>query len=239
MILGLVNSTLALMEMTPAEAVRGGVQDTLPFALAIVAFGAAFGLHVTESGFAWWWAPAFGIFVFAGSLEFLLVDLALGGASLATVALTSLLVNSRHAFYALSHPLHRVRGRRARAYAMYAMTDDSYALTTGRPPEDMPGSRVLAVSAAVQAWWVAGGLLGALGGAALGDIEGAEFALTATFVILALQACRTAPDRVAPVIGLVCGLLAVGLVPAQALLVGSGALVLILTLMFLSGSTHA
>jgi predicted branched-subunit amino acid permease len=91
----------------------------------------------------------------------------------------------------------------------------------------------------VQAWWVAGGLLGALGGAALGDIEGAEFALTATFVILALQACRIAPDRVAPIIGLVCGLLAVVLVPAQALLVGSGALVLILTLMFRRGSTHA
>ena len=225
--------------MCRAAAARAGFQDTLPLTVAIVAFGMAFGVHVTQSGLEWWWAPLFGVVVFAGSLEFLLVDLAMGGASLATVALTSFLVNCRHAFYALSHPLERVRGRRARAYAMYAMTDDSYALTVGRPADAMPGARVLAVSAAVQVWWVAGGLLGALGGAALGDVEGAEFAVTATFLVLALQAASAAPDRMTPTIALLCGVLAVLLVPEQALLVASGALVLIVTVLFLRGSTRA
>ena len=227
------------MEISRTAAARGGFQDSLPLAIAIVAFGAAFGVHVVQAGLEWWWTPIYGIVVFAGSLEFLLVDLSLGGASLAVVVLTSFLVNSRHAFYALSYPLERVRGRWARAYAMYAMTDDAYALTAGRSGEVMPGPRIIAVAAAVQLWWIAGGLLGAVGGTALGDVEGADFAVTATFLVLALQATRAAPDRVTPVLGLACGVLAVVLVPAQALLVASGALVLIVTALFLREESHA
>lgn len=48
--------------------------------------------------------------------------------ALATVALTTLIVNSRHVFYALSFPLHRVRGRAARAYSTYTLSDEAFAV---------------------------------------------------------------------------------------------------------------
>ncbi len=85
-----------------------------------VPLGLAFGLLLVQSGFHWWWAPIFSLTIYAGSLEFLAIGLVLAVTPLASIAMTTLLVNFRHVFYALSFPLHRVRGKAARLYSMYA-----------------------------------------------------------------------------------------------------------------------
>ena len=79
----------------------------------MVPLGVAFGVLVAQAGLAWWWTPVISGLVFAGSLEFLLLSLVIVAAPLATIALTTLLVNSRHVFYCLTFPLQRVRGRSA------------------------------------------------------------------------------------------------------------------------------
>lgn len=98
--------------------------------------GASFGLVVVGSGLAWWWTPIFSGIVFAGSVEFLLVALAVVGTPLLPIALTTLLVNARHAFYGLSFPLERIPGRLGRAYAVFALTDEAYALACR--PDTLP-----------------------------------------------------------------------------------------------------
>ena len=59
----------------------------------------------------------FSSLIFAGSLEFLLIGLTVAAVPLAQIALTAFLVNSRHVFYALSFPLHRVPGEAGRTTA--------------------------------------------------------------------------------------------------------------------------
>ena len=99
------------------------LRDTLAVGFGLVPLGLAFGLLLTQSGFAWWWAPLFSLLIYAGSLEFLAIGLLLALTPLAELAVTTLLVNSRHVFYALSFPLHRVRGPWAKTYSMYALTE--------------------------------------------------------------------------------------------------------------------
>jgi predicted branched-subunit amino acid permease len=76
----------------------------------MIPLGTAFGLLVRCAGLPRWRATVFGSVVFAGSLEFLLVVLVATAVPLAQVALTTVMVNSRHVFYALSFPLHGSRG---------------------------------------------------------------------------------------------------------------------------------
>ena len=90
---------------------RAALTDTLPVGAGMIPLGVAFGILVTQAGLAWWWTPVISGLLFAGSLEFLLLSLMTAGAPLATIALTTLLVNSRHVVYCLTFPLHRVRGR--------------------------------------------------------------------------------------------------------------------------------
>jgi len=84
--------------------------DTSSVGLALFPLGLALGVLVVHSHLAWWWAPVFAGVVYAGSLEFLLIGLVTAATPLAQVALAAFLVNSHQMFYALSFPLHRIRG---------------------------------------------------------------------------------------------------------------------------------
>jgi hypothetical protein len=128
--------------------------------------GISFGLLVDHAGLAWWWTPIFSGLCFAGSLEFVLIALATTATPLATIALTSVLVNGRHLFYGLSFPLHGVHGRSARAYSMFALTDEAYALTTSGAADKLGSRGILAMQALMHASWVGGGVAGALAGSA-------------------------------------------------------------------------
>lgn len=113
--------------------ILGGIKDSWAVALGLVPLGVAFGLVVGQSGFAWWWAPIFSIIIYAGSMEFLALNLILTGVGPISAAITGFMVNFRHIFYGLTYPRHAVRSRIGRAYSTYALTDESYAIVSGAP----------------------------------------------------------------------------------------------------------
>lgn len=202
---------------------RLALRDTWPLGAGMVPLGVAFGLLVTQVGLSWWWAPLFSGLVYAGSLEFLLVGLVVAAAPLTTVALTTLLVNARHVFYALSFPLHRLRGRAARAYGVFALIDEAYALTATRPAASLTSRRIVWTQVQLQAYWVGGSVAGALLGGVLPEpLDGLAFTLTALFVVLALDAVRSAPDLRDPLVALALAVLAAVLLPGQMLLAAMG-----------------
>ena len=171
--------------------VRLGLKQSLPAVLGVLPMGLAFGVLVTHSGLQWWWATVFAAVVFAGSLEFLLIGLVTATAPLTQVAVTAFLVNFRHVFYALSFPLHRVHGPLAKTYSTFTLTDEAWALTTAPEAQSWSRRRILAIQATFQVNWVASVTLGALGGTFIPDsIVGLDFAVTAFFLVLAIDAFR-------------------------------------------------
>lgn len=110
----------------------------------------------------------------------------------AAVALTVFVVNFRHVFYAFSFPPDVVKNRFAKAYAVYAMIDEAYAVQASLPPAERSAARLIAMQLACQTYWVGGGLVGVVLGAALpAPIKGLEFALCALFTVLTLDAFRS------------------------------------------------
>jgi 4-azaleucine resistance transporter AzlC len=122
----------------------------------------------------------------------LLVGMIAAVVPLAAVALTTFVVNFRHVFYAFSFPLHLVRNRFAKTYAVYAMIDEAFAVSASMPAPERSAPRLLAMQIACQMYWVGGGLVGvALGAALPAPIKGLEFALCALFTDLTLDAIRS------------------------------------------------
>lgn len=182
-------ATVAEPPSRRAEALAG-LRVSLAAGLGLFPIGVAFGLLVAQAGLPWWLAPALSVAVFAGSMELLLVSLVSAGTSLVAIALATFLVNFRHVFYAFSFPLPVVRNPAARLYSVYALIDEAYAITAVNP-RGWTAPRLLAMQAALQCYWVGGGLAGVLAGVLLpGPIEGLDFALCALFVTLTLDACR-------------------------------------------------
>ncbi|WP_235455275.1 AzlC family ABC transporter permease [Streptomyces olivochromogenes] len=172
--------------------IAAGVRDSFSAGLGIFPLGIALGLLILQAGLPWWLTPALSLAAFAGSLELLLVGMLAAVTPPAAVALTVLVVNFRHVFYAFSFPLHLVRHPVAKAYAVYAMIDEAYAVSASLPEHKRSAPRLLAMQLACEAYWVGGGLVGvALGSALPAPIEGLEFALCALFTVLTLDAFRS------------------------------------------------
>jgi 4-azaleucine resistance transporter AzlC len=208
--------------------------DTVSVGVGMFPLGAAFGLLVVQSGLDWWWALVLSVFVYAGSMEFLAVGLLVAVTPLPHLALTTFLVNFRHVFYTLSFPLHSVSGRAGKAYSMYALTDEAYALAAARPGVPLSGARLLWLQAFCQTYWLAGSVAGALLGDRLaGDLAGLAFTLTALFVVLAMDAVRVERDVPTPLLALCCAALALALAPGQMLLLAMSLFVAALVVRYL------
>lgn len=200
--------------------IAAGIRASLAAGLGMFPLGVAFGLLVVQAGLPWWVAPALSIAGFAGSLELLLIGMMVAATPLTTIALTTFLVNFRHVFYAFTFPLHVVRNRLARAYSVYALIDEAYAVTAANP-QGWTSWRLLSMQIAFQSYWVGGGLTGVLIGSLLPmRIEGLEFALCALFVTLTLDACRTRAQVPSLLLAAACFAVAIVAVPHAALFTG-------------------
>lgn len=213
--------------------IRAGIRDSWAVALGLIPLGLAFGLLLTQMGFAWWWAPIFSLLIYAGSMEFLALNLVTAGVGPVSAAVTGFMVNFRHIFYGLTFPRDLVRGGAGRAYSTYALTDESYAIASARRPRS--GVQVLTIQAFCQSMWVLPGIVGALVGEVIpAGIQGMEFALVALFVVLAWETFRNNRDLS---LVLIAGGLAVlvGLVaPASLLMIALSAYFLLLLGRYLS-----
>lgn len=200
--------------------IAAGLRASLAAGLGMFPLGIAFGLLVLQSGLAWWVAPALSIAGFAGSLELLLIGMIVTATPLATIALTTFLVNFRHVFYAFTFPLGVVRNPVAKGYSVYALIDEAYAVTAANP-SDWTSYRLLSMQLAFQSYWVGGGLVGVLIGSLLPTrIEGLEFALCALFVTLTLDACRTKAQLPALLLAAASFSVALVVTPGAALFTG-------------------
>jgi 4-azaleucine resistance transporter AzlC len=186
--------------------------------------GLAFGALVVQSGLDWWWAGMSSALIYGGSFEFLLVGMVTVAAPLASIAVAAFMVQARHVFYALSFPLHRVRGRLAKTYSTFALIDEAYALTATEQSRGWSSRRILWLQFLMHLYWAGSSTLGALLGSLVPEnVTGLDFALTALFVVLALEAVRELRgDLPTPVLALVCALVARLLFPHEMLLAAFG-----------------
>lgn len=187
--------------------VRKGVGTALPAAIAIVPMGLAFGVLVSQTALPWWTATLFSAMVFAGSLEFLLIGLAAAMAPLGLVALTALMVNFRHVFYALSFPLGQIRRRGWRTLSTFILCDEAWALTASPDARRWSGPRILALQATLYICWVMGATAGAVVGSLIPpEVVGLSFVVTAFFLILGIDAYRARRSMPVPLIALGCAI---------------------------------
>ena len=218
---------------TSAE-IRKGIKDIWLVSLGLIPLGLAFGVVMTQTGFAWWWTPIFSFVIYAGSMEFVALNMVLTGVGPASAALTGFMVNFRHIFYGLTYPLEKVRSPIGRLYGTYALTDESYAVVSALPKgTKLSGPRVMTIQIAAQTFWVGSGIVGALAGALIPpDLKGMEFALTALFIVLAYEAFQSMRDIGAVAIALIFGLVAWLIAPGQMLIVALTALFVLMLVRF-------
>lgn len=88
----------------------------------------AYGVMMEEAGFGWLYSLLISMTVYTGEFQFVLITFLSSGASLLTIMLTALLMNSRQIFYSITFlDDFRKMGKR-KLYMIYTMTDETYAV---------------------------------------------------------------------------------------------------------------
>ena len=210
---------------------------TVPVMLGYLTLGAAFGLLLNAAGFGVGWAALMSGFIYAGSAQFLGVELLTAAVPLAQAAVMTFILNFRHLVYGLSM-LEKFRGMGwKKPYMIFSLTDETYALLSSLhvPVGVKPADYYFAVSLLNQLYWVAGSLLGGLLGTALTiNTQGADFAMTALFIVIAVGQWESAKSHLPALLGGGISLLTLVLFGPERLLVPALA-VMILALLVLHG----
>lgn len=185
-------------------------RSTLPVMPAYLFLGMAFGLVLNQAGFSWAWALFLSLYVYSGTLQFLLIPLMAQGAALSETAILAFFVSIRHLFYGLSFLDDFKAMGRYRYYMIHTLTDETYSVLHSL--EEKPGidrHRVmLLVSFLDQSYWAAGSLTGALLGKAIPwDLQGIEFSMTALFTVVFTEQWLKAKNHLPALTGIGASLL--------------------------------
>ena len=130
------------------------------------------------------------IFIYAGSMQYVAIDLFSTGADFITIAITTIAVNARHLLYGLSM-LDKYKGTgKKKPYLIFSLTDETYSLLVkeDKQAKNDHGAFYFFVSLFDQIYWVTGSLIGVLAGHFLPiNTKGIDFSLTALFITVAVD----------------------------------------------------
>ena len=191
---------------------RKAFQTSLPVMAGYIVLGTGFGMVLKAGGYGLIYALAMSVFIYAGSLQFVLVNLLTGGASFLTTALTSLVVNARHLFYGISMIDRYKPTGKYKPYLIFSLTDETYSLLSTDPrllPAEQ-GDRTrfyFLVSLLNQCYWVLGSVIGsALGSVLPINTKGIDFSLTALFLTIVVDQWRSGKHHLITGLGLIISL---------------------------------
>ena len=112
-------------------------KQSVPIMAGYIVLGMGFGVLLESKGYGVLWAIAMSVFIYAGSMQYVAINLITGGASLIATALMTLMVNARHLFYGISMLDKYKNTGKYKPYLIFALTDETYSLVcSGKIPED-------------------------------------------------------------------------------------------------------
>lgn len=138
-------------------------------------------------------------------MQYVAIGLLAGGASLVTVALTTLMVNARHLFYGISMLEKYKKTDKRKAYLIFTLTDETYSLVCNDDlniPVEERNNYYFLVSFFNHMYWVIGSVLGAFMGSVVKfNSEGIDFALTALFLTVFIEQWLSTKKHAPAIIG--------------------------------------
>lgn len=170
------------------------IKHTLPICLSYIFLGLAFGISLSAKAHQ---GPLYSFlastFVFAGSMQFVMIDFIAEQTPYYMVALMTVVINARYAVYGLSFNEHyKDVPWYKKWYLAYSLSDETYSLlvATSLPFKENNHQYDFMVHAANHIYWIVGCVIGSLVGQINFDFTGIDFVMTAMFVCIFIDQIR-------------------------------------------------
>ena len=183
---------------------------TIPIFAGFWFLGLTYGIYMNVNGFSFLYPMLMSLTIFAGSIEFIAVNMLVDAFDPLQAFAMTLMINARHLFYGIAM-LDRFRGMGwKKIYLIFGMCDESFSINyTADIPEDVDrGWFMFFVTLLNHFYWFSGATLGGIFGSFLHfSTEGLDFVMTAMFVVIFLEQWLKEKNHVSAICGLVVSLL--------------------------------
>ena len=183
---------------------------TIPTLAGFMFLGISYGVYMSASGFSFLYPMFMSAFIYAGSMEFITVNLLLTAFNPLQALATALIINARHIFYGISM-LDKYKGTGwKKGYLIFGMCDESFSInyTADIPHHVDKGWFMFFVNALNQFYWVTGATAGALLGYVIHfNTKGIDFVMTALFVVMFINQWEEAENHKPALIGVGCSVI--------------------------------
>ena len=193
---------------TNRSLIWAGVRATLPVVTSVAPFAMLFGALGVASGIPAGLTMSMSPLVFAGSAQFLAMQLLGSGAPALVLLLTTLIVNLRHVLYGVSLAQHMESLSKGWKWLLaYFMTDEVYAISITRYNQEdaksLPNLHWFYVGSGLTLWlsWQGSTAIGVLFGSQIPASWGLDFAIALTFIALVVPVIADKATIAAALVG--------------------------------------
>lgn len=187
------------------RAFKAAFPYTVPIFAGFWFLGLTYGIYMNVSGFSFLYPMIMSISIFAGSMEFVTVNILLGAFDPLQTLVMTLMINARHLFYGISM-LDKFKGMGwKKFYLIFGMCDESFSINyTADIPKDVDrGCFMFFVTLLNHFYWFFGSTMGGLLGSLISfNTEGLDFVMTAMFVVIFLEQWLKDKNHIPAMIGL-------------------------------------
>ena len=171
-----------------------GVRQSIPVMLGYLPVSFAFGVVAAQAGLSVLETLLMGLFVFAGSSQFVAVNMIMAGAPALSIIITTCAVNARHlVMSAALVPYVRHWSRKFQLLASFGMADEPFVLNIGNySSRGVSRGQTLGINFFLYLSWALPAGIGVISGDLIGDVRpfGLDFALPAVFIALLVPYCK-------------------------------------------------
>lgn len=222
-------------KMTKSTDIKRAFKAAFPYTIPIFAgfwfLGLTYGIYMNVSGFSFLYPMLMSLTIFAGSMEFVTVNMLLGSFNPVQAFVMTLMINARHLFYGISM-LEKFRGTgQKKLYLIFGMCDESFSInyTAEIPPDVDKGWFMFFVTLLNQFYWFSGSTLGGIFGSLIHfNTEGLDFVMTAMFVVIFMEQWLKDKRHTSALLGLGVSVLCLLIFGADNFIIPSMAAMLIL-----------
>lgn len=192
------------------KALKAAFPHTIPIFAGFWFLGMTYGIYMNVSGFSFWYPMVMSLTIFAGSVEFVAVNLLLGSFNPLQALVMTLMLNARHLFYGISM-LDKYKGMGwKKIYLIFGLCDESFSINyTADIPKDVDqGWFMFFVTLLNHFYWFSGATLGGIFGSFIHfNTEGLDFVMTAMFVVIFMEQWFKDKKHISALLGLGLSLL--------------------------------
>lgn len=232
----LLSSIIILMSKTIKEAFI----DSLTIFPGYLVLGIGFGILLFNIGGDWISCLMMSGLIYAGSMQYIMINLISSGASIITTFLMTLMVNIRHLFYGVSM-IEKYNQIKNNFYLIFGLTDETFSIVVSKEfKEDINKEKYyFFITLFDHCWWILGSMIGNLLGNIIPfDTTGIEFSMTALFVVICVNQYQSSKDHIPAFSGLIITFICLLLFGSTSFLIPSMVLITLFLLFYKKGETN-